>query len=101
MLWLFAGVGVLYALIGQLTEALTLLVATLPPPRDGFLPSSSNPGIDRGSQARLATTANVVRDDSVVTVPALDLVPGDLVVIPPGEPSPGRRPGRRGDRPPG
>ena len=88
MLWLFAGVGVLYALIGQLTEALTLLVAILPLlGMDSYLPRRTQAST-AGLKTRLATTAKVVRDDSVMTIPALDLVPGDLVVIPPGEPSP-------------
>jgi Ca2+-transporting ATPase len=88
MLWLFAGVGVLYALIGQLTEALTLLVAILPLLGMDFYLHRRTQASTAGLKTRLATTANVVRDDSVVTVPALDLVPGDLVVIPPGEPTP-------------
>ena len=88
MLWLFAGVGVLYALIGQFTEALTLLVAILPLLGMDFYLHRRTQASTAGLKTRLATTANVVRDDSVVTVPALDLVPGDLVVIPPGEPSP-------------
>lgn len=88
MLWLFAGVGVLYALIGQFTEALTLLVAILPLLGMDFYLHRRTQASTAGLKTRLATTANVVRDGSVVTVPALDLVPGDLVVIPPGEPSP-------------
>jgi Ca2+-transporting ATPase len=78
MLWLFGGVGVLYALIGQLTEALTLLVAILPLLGMDFYLHRRTQASTAGLKTRLATTANVVRDDSVVTVPALDLVPGDL-----------------------
>ena len=88
MLWLFAGVGVLYALIGQLTEALTLLVAILPLLGMDFYLHRRTQASTAGLKTRLATTANVVRDDSVVTIPAVDLVPGDLAVIPPGEPFP-------------
>ena len=88
MLWLFAGVGVLYALIGQLTEALTLIVAILPLLGMDVYLHRRTQASTAGLKTRLATTANVVRDDSVGTIPAVDLVPGDLVVIPPGEPSP-------------
>ena len=42
----------------------------------------------RVSETRLATAASVVRDDSVVPIPAVELVPGDLAVIRPGEPFP-------------
>ena len=57
MLWFFAGVGVLYLVIGQRTEALTLLVAILPLlgvcPSIAFRPRPSNnpqtlPAIDSG-----------------------------------------------------
>jgi Ca2+-transporting ATPase len=88
MLWLFAGVGVLYATIGQLAEALTLLVAILPLLGMDFYLHRRTQASTAGLKTRLATTANVVRGGSVVTVPALDLVPGDLMVIPIGEPSP-------------
>src|SRR5512135_2604231 len=88
MLWFFAGVGVLYALIGQRTEALTLLAAILPLLGMDVYLHRRTQASTAGLKTRLATTVNVARDDSVVTIPAIDLVPGDLAVIPPGEPFP-------------
>lgn len=37
---------------------------------------------------RLVTAASVVRDGTVRKIPAIDLVPGDLVVVPEGQPVP-------------
>lgn len=88
MLWLFAGVGVLYAMVGQLTEALTLLVAIIPLIGMDFYLHRRTQASTAGLKTRLATTAKVVRDDSVVTISVVDLVPGDLAVVPPGEPFP-------------
>ena len=88
MLWLFAGVGILYASIGQLTESLTLLVAILPLLGMDIYLHRRTQASTAGLKSRLATTANVVRGDSVVTIPVVDLVPGDLAVIPAGEPFP-------------
>jgi len=88
MLWFFLGVGVLYALIGQRTEALTLLAAILPLLGMDVYLHRRTQASTAGLKTRLATTVNVARDDSVVTIPAIDLVPGDLAVIPPGEPFP-------------
>ena len=88
MLWFFAGVGVLYLVIGQRTEALTLLVAILPLLGMDVYLHRRTQASTAGLKSRLAATAKVVRDDSVATIPAVDLVPGDLVIVPPGEPFP-------------
>jgi Ca2+-transporting ATPase len=88
MLWFFAGVGVLYLVIGQRTEALTLLVAILPLLGMDFYLHRRTQASTAGLKTRLAATAKVIRDDSVTTIPAVELVPGDLVIIPPGEPFP-------------
>ena len=101
MLWFFAGVGVLYALIGQRTEALTLLVAIFPLLGMDVYLHRRTQASTAGLRTRLATTAKVVRDDSVVTIPAVDLVPGDLAVVPPGEPFPADGAGGRGGGTPG
>lgn len=88
MLWFFAGVGVLYFVIGQRTEALTLLVAILPLLGMDFYLHRRTQASTAGLKTRLAATAKVIRDGSVVTISAVDLVPGDLAIVPPGEPFP-------------
>jgi Ca2+-transporting ATPase len=88
MLWFFAGVGVLYLLIGQRTEAVTLLVAILPLLGMDFYLHRRTQASTAGLKTRLAATAKVIRDDSVVTIAAVDLVPGDLAIVTSGEPFP-------------
>ncbi len=88
MLWLFFGVGLLYALIGQRAEALTLLAAILPLLGMDVYLHRRTQASTAGLRTRLASSANVVRDGSVVSIPAADVVPGDLAVVSPGEPFP-------------
>jgi Ca2+-transporting ATPase len=88
MIAFFALVAVLYAAVGQRTEALTLLAAIVPlVAMDAFLHRRT--AVSRESlQGRLATRAIVVRDGAAVEVPAGALVPGDLAVVAAGEPFP-------------
>lgn len=69
------------AAVGQLVEALAILAALLLNAAIGF----TSEWRARRSLARLRAlvvpTARVRRDDRTVTVPAADLVPGDLVVL--------------------
>jgi Ca2+-transporting ATPase len=88
MLWFFIGVGLLYAGTGQRTEALTLLVAIFPLLGMDLYLHRRTQASTAGLKTRLAATVNVLRDDAVETIPALDLVPGDLAIVPPGEPFP-------------
>jgi P-type Ca2+ transporter type 2C len=86
MLWFFAATSALYALVGQRAEALTLLVAILPLVlMDGVLHRRTRASTE-GLRSRLAAEAVVVRDGVERAVPALDVVPGDLVRVRPGEP---------------
>lgn len=88
MLWFFAGVGVLYLIIGELTEAVTLLLAILPLVGMDFYLHRRTQASTAGLKTRLAAAATVVRDGTVATIPAVDVVPGDLVVVPSGDPFP-------------
>ena len=88
MLWFFAGTSALYALVGQHTEALTLLVAILPLlGMDVYLHRRTQASTE-GLKSRLATTATVFRNGIETSIPSGDLVPGDLVRVSPGEPLP-------------
>jgi Ca2+-transporting ATPase len=88
MLWFFAGVGFLYLVIGQRMEALTLFIAIMPLLGMDFYLHRRTQASTTGLKTRLAATAKVVRGGAVTTVPAAELVPGDLVIIPAGEPFP-------------
>jgi len=88
MLWFFGGTSALYAVVGQHTESLTLLVAILPLlGMDAYLHQRTQASTE-GLKSRLATTATAFRNGVESSIPASDLVPGDLVRVSPGEPLP-------------
>ena len=88
MLWFLALTGVLYVLVGERREALTLLVALVPlVGMNGFLHWRSQASVE-GLRTRLAERAVVLRDGARAEVSALDVVPGDVAVVAPGEPFP-------------
>ena len=88
MIWFLAGTAVLYAALGDRTEALTLLAALVPlVGMDAFLHRRTQASTE-GLSSRLATTATVVRDGRSIQVPAADVVPGDLAVVAVGDPFP-------------
>jgi Ca2+-transporting ATPase len=88
MLWFLGATSLLYAGVGERGEALTLVVALLPlVGMDAFLHWRSQASAE-GLRTRLAERALVIRDGERVDVHALELVPGDLVVVASGEPFP-------------
>jgi len=88
MIWFLIGTGVVYAGLGSYTEALTLLVAILPlVGMDAFLHRRTQASTE-GLSRQLAQKACVIRDGVVAEIPAIDLVPGDLVEVSTGEPFP-------------
>jgi Ca2+-transporting ATPase len=85
MIWFLAGVSALYAGLGERTEALVLAVAILPlVGMDAFLHRRTQASTE-GLRSRLAEHAQVVRDGVTRRMAALELVPGDLVVVGPSE----------------
>ncbi len=85
MLWFFLGTGIIYALVGQRVEAITLAFAILPLLlMDVFLHRRTSASV-QGLKNRLAAEAVVIRNDAAVTVPAADIVPGDIVTVSPGD----------------
>lgn len=88
MLWFFAGTSVLYALVGQFTEAITLLVAIVPLMGMDIYLHRRTQASTEGLKSRLAATATVIRDGSEVTINSRELVPGDLVRIQSVDPLP-------------
>jgi len=85
MIWFLVGTGLVYAVLGSYTEAVTLMAAILPlAGMDTFLhrrTQASTEGLGR----QLAQTAHVVREGGLLEIPAVELVPGDRVRIEIGE----------------
>jgi Ca2+-transporting ATPase len=85
MLWFLLGTSGLFALVGEWTEALILLVALVPfLGMDVFLHRRTHAST-QGLRSRLASRATVERDGARQTIAATDLVPGDLVIVAAGE----------------
>lgn len=85
MIWFLAGVSALYAVLGEVAEALVLLAAIVPlVGMDAFLHRRTQVST-QSLKSRLAERATVVRDGASLVIPALDLVPGDVAVVLPAE----------------
>lgn len=85
MVWFLLGTGILYFLLGDTTEAITLLALIAPlVGMDVFLHRRTQAST-AGLAGRLATTARVWRDGACVTLPSRDLVPGDLIALDAGD----------------
>jgi Ca2+-transporting ATPase len=85
MLWFLLLTGGLFASLGDRTEAIVLLVATVPLlGMDAYLHRRTQAST-QGLASRLAARAKVLRDGVVADMAAGELVPGDLVVVGPGE----------------
>lgn len=85
MLWFLGATGVVYAAVGDVREAMTLLVALVPlAGMDAFLHWRSRASTEE-LRSRIAERAVVVREGRRREVSALELVPGDLAVVAPGE----------------
>lgn len=85
MIWFLAAMAVLYAGIGEYRDA-ALLAAALAPLicLDAYLHHRTLAST-RGLSQHLAATARVIREQRETSVPARDLVPGDLVLLTPGD----------------
>jgi Ca2+-transporting ATPase len=88
MLWFLLATGVLYAALGQRTEAAVLFVSIAPLAAMDAVLHLRTRASTRSLGRLLASTARVRRGGAVVTVPAAELVPGDAVLLGPGEPVP-------------
>jgi Ca2+-transporting ATPase len=88
MLWFLLGTGALYLVLGDRIEAATVLAAVFPLAGMDALLHRRTHVATAGLQSRLATEASAFRDGEQVRLPAVDLVPGDLVSVGAGEPFP-------------
>lgn len=85
MIWFLLATGVVYAALGDITEALTLIVSIAPlVGMDAYLHHRTRASVAALS-ATLAASARVVRGRQRLDVPVRDLVPGDLVLLQAGE----------------
>ena len=85
MLWFLLGTSLLFALVGQVRESAVLLSALLPLiGMDAYLHRRTHASVE-GLSSRLASRASVVRDGVRRSLPATELVPGDLVFVQAGE----------------
>ncbi|MEO6030214.1 MAG: cation-transporting P-type ATPase [Candidatus Binatia bacterium] len=80
MLWFLVATSVLYAIIGDTMEAVTLALAIIPLAlMDAYL-HHRTVASTTGLRSRLAAHARVLRDGNEIDVTAGALVPGDLVL---------------------
>ena len=85
MIWFLIGTALLFTWLGDKTEALVLAMALIPiVGMDVYLHRRTQASTE-GLSGRLASQATVMRDGALQDVPALDLVPGDLVVVREGQ----------------
>jgi Ca2+-transporting ATPase len=81
MLWFLAATSAAYFLLDQPVEGAVLLLALLPLLGMDALLHYRTAASTEGLSARLASRATVERDGSLSDVPAVELVPGDLVRV--------------------
>jgi P-type Ca2+ transporter type 2C len=88
MIWFLVGTAALFTLLGDYTEAIVLALALVPiAGMDAYLFRRTQAST-AGLSGRLASRARVVRDGAVREIPAAEIVPGDLVIVPEGQPFP-------------
>jgi len=85
MLWFLLGTSILFIFLGDKIEALVMLAAVIPfVGMDMYLHRRTQASTE-GLKSRLATVAQVVRNNEVTEISATDIVPGDLVVLSAGQ----------------
>lgn len=88
MLWFLLGTSAVFLIVGEITEAAILLVALFPfVGMDAYLHRRTQASVT-GLSDCLAAQATVLRDGRQLRIAATELVPGDLVLLSPGESCP-------------
>ncbi len=88
MLWFLLSTSGLFAVAGEWTEAVILLVALIPFfGMDAFLHRRTQASTE-GLSSLLVTDVRVLRGGAEARVPATELVPGDVALVTAGEPFP-------------
>lgn len=81
MVWFLILTALLFAWLGDYVEATILALALLPIAGMDFYLHRRTQASTAGLAGRIAARAVVVRNNAQITVPAIDLVPGDLVLV--------------------
>jgi P-type Ca2+ transporter type 2C len=85
MVWFLIGTATLFIWLGNYTDAAVLAAALLPiVGMDAYLHRRTQ-ATTKGLSGRLASHARVMRTNSFIEIPALDLLPGDLVLLGAGD----------------
>lgn len=85
MVWFLMAAALLFAVLGQHTEAIVLTFALIPlMGMDSYLHQRTQASI-QGLAGRLASQARALRDSELMVIPARELVPGDVVEVKAGE----------------
>jgi P-type Ca2+ transporter type 2C len=88
MIWFLVGTAVLYAILGQRSEAITLVASIAPLVGMDLYLHRRSQASTRALGGLLADTARVIRGGTTTMIPAADVVVGDLVEVGAGEPFP-------------
>ncbi|MCE3009177.1 MAG: cation-transporting P-type ATPase [Proteobacteria bacterium] len=84
MIWFLLGIGVVFTLLGQLSESIVLFLAIIPlVVMDALLHWRTQSSVTL-LRKELSEPVSVFRGDQIQSVDARMLVPGDLVVVRPG-----------------
>ena len=79
------GATVISVLMGEAVEALTIVVIVLANALLGFLQEYKTEKTLEALKNMAAPTAKVIRDGNEMEIPAVDVVPGDLLVLSAGD----------------
>ena len=81
MIWFLIGVGIVFALMNQLQEGITLFIAIIPLIlMDAFLHWRTK-STTEGLKSNLTSEVKVLRDGKETKINSVELVPGDLVIL--------------------
>lgn len=81
MIWFLLGLGTLYAFLGQKTESTTLFIAVIPLLVMDSILHFRTQASTASLGGQLSTRVNVIREGKTINIAALDIVPGDLVIV--------------------
>jgi len=88
MVWFLIGTSLLFAWLGNYTDAAVLAAALVPIiGMDAYLHRRTQ-ATTEGLSGRLAARAEVIRNGVRAEIPAIELVPGDLAIVAVGSPFP-------------
>ncbi|MGE4131034.1 MAG: cation-translocating P-type ATPase [Bdellovibrionales bacterium] len=84
MIWFLVGIGCIFLMTGEVTDAITLFVAVLPLLlMDAFLHWRTQAST-ASLKGQLSSHAKVLRDGKEYEIDSRGLVPGDLLIVEPG-----------------